>query len=168
MLQRTWLLVLVCAAAQPACKGPAGVCLNANCDAAVPVAVVDDAGPGGALRPGQYRFVVATDYATAEWTCALPGGDCDHDFFTDFEDDEDDGTLSLQARASERGLDVEVLETRGTVWRGPARFVVTVERDGAVVAEQTLEPSYKNLGGDDACAVCLTREGEDPVIHIAG
>lgn len=166
MPHRTWLFVLALAASQAACKGPAGLCLNANCDAAVPVAVIDDAVAGGALRPGQYRFVVSTDYAAAEWTCAVPADGCDFDHFTEFEDGEDSGTLSLQARAGERGLDLEVLETRGTVWRGPARFVVQVERDGALVADETFEPRYENYGAPDACAVCLTREGADPVVHL--
>lgn len=166
MLSRTWLLGLVVALAPVACKGPA-LCLNANCDAAVPVAVVDDAGPGGALRAGEYRFVVTTGYATTEWTCTLPGGSCDHDFFTDFEDGDDSGTLSLQAHAGERGLEVEVLETRGSVWRGPAEFVVQVERDGVLVADETLAPKYVSHGGADGCVVCLAREGDDPVVHIA-
>lgn len=99
MSHRTWLLILAVATAQAACKGPAGVCRNDSCDAAVPVAVVDDGGLGGALRAGAYRFVVATDYAQTEWSCAVPGEDCDHDFFTDFEDGEDDGTLAVQGRA---------------------------------------------------------------------
>lgn len=59
-----------------------------------------------------------------------------------------------------------MLETRGTVWSGPARFVVQVERDGVLVVEETFEPEYSGSGPADACAVCLTREGEDPVVHV--
>lgn len=167
MAERTWLFGLVVALAPIACKGPA-VCLSANCDAAVAVAVVDDAGTGGALRAGAYRFEVSTGYAMTEWTCMLPGEGCDHDFFTDFEDDGDGGTLSVQARAGERGLQIEVLETRGAFWRGPEELVIRVERDGVVVAEETIASTYVGPGDADGCVVCLAREGDDPVIHIAG
>lgn len=167
MFQRTWLLGLVIGLAPAACKGPAGLCLNTSCDAAVPVRVVDDAEAGGKLRDGAYRFVISTDEVEAEWRCAVPAEDCDFDYFTDFEDGEDSGTLSLQARAGETGLDLQVLETRGTVWSGPARFVVQIERDGVMVAEDTFEPRYENYGPADACAVCLTRVGDDElVVHV--
>jgi hypothetical protein len=163
MLNRTCLLVLVAALA--ACRGD-GVCRNDKCDAAVPVAVVDDAGKGGALGAGAYRFIITTGYAETEWSCTLPGGDCDHDFFTDFEDGEDDGTLSVQARLGETGLAVKVLETRANIWSGPEEFAVQVERDGVMLADDSFMPRYRNLGPSDACAVCLTREGASPVVHL--
>lgn len=166
MLQRTWLLGLVVAAAPIGCNKSTGICMNANCAASVPVAVVDDGEPGGRLRAGAYRFVVSTDYAEKEWTCAVPAEDCALDFFTDFEDGEDSGTLSILARSGELGLELEVLETRGNVWSGPARFVVQVERDGELVVEEAFEPRYENHGAPGACAVCLTREGGDLVVHV--
>lgn len=163
MSKRSWLMGLVALAG---CKGPEGLCLQTDCAAAVPVAVVDDAGAGGALRDGAYRFVVATDYAEAAWECALPGGECGTDYFTDFEDGDESGTFSVQARLGERGLEVEVLETRGKVWSGPASFTVRIERDGAVSAEETYAPKYRTPANSEACAVCLTREGGDLVLHV--
>lgn len=164
MLQRTWLLGLVLAAA--GCNKSSGICMNANCEASVPVAVVDDGAAGGRLRAGTYRFVVTTDYAEKSWSCAVPDEDCALDFFTDFEDGEDSGTLSVLARNGETGLELEVLETRGNIWSGPAKFVVTVERDGASVVEQTFEPRYEEPTVPDACAVCLAHKGGDLVVHV--
>ena len=165
MLQRTWLVGLV-VTALAGCRGPEGVCLQAGCEAAVPVAVVDDGGAGGGLRAGAYRFVVGTDYAEAEWTCTLPGGECGHDYFTDFEDGDASGTYAVQARAGETGLEIEVLETRGNVWSGPERLVVRVERDGALSAEESYAVKYRTPATSDAWAVCLSREGGDLVMHL--
>ncbi|MDC0717006.1 hypothetical protein [Nannocystis bainbridge] len=166
MLQRTWLLGLVIAAAPLGCNKSSGICMTPGCEASVPVAVVDDGGPGGRLRPGAYTFRVVTDYAEKSWSCALPADDCALDFFTDFADGEDDGTLSVLARAGETGLELEVLETRGNIWSGPAKFVVAVERDGVTVVEETFEPRYEEPLVPDACAVCLKRKGADLVVHV--
>lgn len=165
MMRGTWLMALMVAAG---CKGPQGLCLQSGCESAVPVTVVDDAGVAGALGPGSYRFVVTTDSAETEWSCELPGGDCGHDYFTDFEDGEDAGTLSLQARAGEQGLVIELLETRGNVWSGPERFTITIERDGEVVGEEAYAPKYRPPLVSDACAVCLTREGGELLLHLPG
>jgi len=140
--------------------------MNASCEASVPVAVVDDGAPGGGLRAGAYEFSVTTDYAEKSWTCALPAEDCALDFFTDFEDGEDSGTLSIVARVGETGLELEVLETRGNVWSGPAEFTVAVERDGAAVVEKTFAPRYEEPAVPDACAVCMKRKGGDLVVHV--
>lgn len=164
MLQRTWLLGLALAAV--GCNKSSGICMNASCEASVPVAVVDDGAPGGRLRAGAYQFSVVTDYAEKSWTCTLPDGDCSLDFFTDFEDGEDTGTLSILARVGETGLELEVLETRGNIWSGPAEFTVVVERDGAVVREETFAPRYEEPAVPDACAVCLKRKGGDLVVHV--
>ncbi|WAS92123.1 hypothetical protein [Nannocystis punicea] len=166
MLQRTWLLGLVLAAAPVGCNKSSGICMNAGCEASVPVVVVDDGQPGGRLRAGSYTFRVATDYAEKTWSCELPAEDCALDFFTDFEDGEDSGTLSIMGRAGETGLELEVLETRGNIWSGPAKFVVAVERDGAPVVEETFEPRYEEPLVPDACAVCLKRKGGDLVVHV--
>lgn len=166
MLQRTWLLGLVIVAATAGCNRSSGLCVNVECPAAVPVAVVDDGEPGGKLRAGEYRFVVSTGYVEKEWTCTVPAEDCGADFFTDFEDGEDSGTLTITARGGETGLEIEVLETRGDVWSGPARFVVEVERDGASVVEETFEPTYQDPIVSDACVVCRTRRGGELVVHV--
>lgn len=166
MMIRTWRIGLVLGAALAACNGPEGVCVDEGCDAAVPVKIVDDGGAAGALRAGMYRFALDAGYATKEWSCALPAEDCQLDFFTDFTDDGVVGTLSVQARLGETGLEVQLLETRGKTWSGPAKFTVQVERDGVMVAEQTFEPQYKPLTGSDACVVCLAREGDAPVLHV--
>ncbi|PCC72739.1 hypothetical protein SAMN02745121_01856 [Nannocystis exedens] len=166
MLQRTWLLGLALAAGVAGCNKSSGICMNANCEASVPVAVVDDGQPGGQLRAGAYTFRVSTDYAEKAWSCTLPADDCALDFFTDFADGEDDGTLSIMARAGETGLEIEVLETRGNIWSGPAKFMVAVERDGEAVVEETFEPRYEEPLVPDACAVCLKRKGRDLVVHV--
>jgi hypothetical protein len=168
MLQRTWLLGLALAAAAAGCNRSSGVCVGAHCPAAVPVRVVDDGEPGGKLRAGEYRFVVSTDYAEKAWTCAVPAEDCALDFFTDFEDGEDSGTLTVVGRSGETGLELEVLETRGNVWSGPARFVVQVERDGALVVEESFEPRYEDRPASDACVVCRMPRGPDLVVHVPG
>ncbi|MDC0671110.1 hypothetical protein [Nannocystis radixulma] len=164
MLQRTWLLGLMLAAA--GCNKSSGICMNANCQASVAVAVVDDGQPGGRLRAGSYTFSVTTDYAEKSWMCAVPDEDCELDFFTDFADGEDDGTLSIRAHLGETGLELDVLETRGNIWSGPAKFAVAVERDGVGVVEETFEPRYEEPAVTDACAVCLKREGDDLVVHV--
>ncbi|MFZ6180755.1 hypothetical protein [Nannocystis pusilla] len=164
MLQRTWLLGLVLAAA--GCNKSSGICMNSSCEASVPLTVVDDGQPGGRLRAGAYTFRVSTDYAEETWSCALPAEDCALDFFTPFEDGEDDGTLSIVAHAGETGLQLEVLEIRGNIWSGPAKFVVAVERDGEPVALETFEPRYEEPLVPDACAVCLKRKGGDLVVHV--
>lgn len=166
MTMRTWRYGLVLGAALAACNGPEGVCVDESCDAAVPVTIVDDGGTAGALRAGSYRFVLDAGYASKEWSCALPADDCQLDYFTDFTDADEVGTLSVQARLGETGLAVQLLETRGKTWSGPAKFSLTVERDGVMVAAQTFEPMYEQLTGSDACVVCLTREGDPPVLHV--
>lgn len=165
MMMRTWRIGLVLGAALAACNDPDGVCVDESCDAALPVTIVDDGGAAGALRAGSYRFVLDAGYASKEWSCALPAETCQLDYFTDFTDDGVVGTLSVQARLDETGLEVHVLETRGKTWSGPAKLSVTVERDGATVAAQTFEPMYKELVSD-ACVVCLAREGDAPVLHV--
>lgn len=166
MMLRTWMTGLTIGCAIAACGGPEGVCVDETCDAAVPLTIVDDGGPAGALRAGMYTFTLTTDYAEKAWSCALPDEACALDWFTDFTDGEETGTLSAQARLGETGLVVQLLETRGKVWSGPARFTVTVERDGAAVAEQTFEPTYRQLTASDRCVVCLGREGDPPVLHV--
>lgn len=160
---RTWLMVLAIAGCQ---SGAEGLCHDATCMAGATVTIADDGGAAGALRAGQYRIVAGTAYAEKEWTCAPPAEDCAVDWFTDFDDGGAAGTLSLQARAGERGLDVDLLETRGKVWSGPGEFFVKVERDGVMVAEQTFKPEYKQVTASDTCVVCLVREGDELVVHL--
>lgn len=164
MRDRTWLIGLVLAVG---CQGGAGgLCHDATCMAGAPVTIADDGGAAGALRAGQYRIVVGTGYAEKEWTCAPPADDCALDWFTDFTDGAETGTLSLQARAGEGGLLVELVETRGEVWSGPATLSVTVERDGEVVAQESFESEYKQVTASDTCVVCLVREGDPLVVHL--
>ncbi len=166
MTMRTGWIGLALGAAFAACGDPGGVCVDETCDAALPVTIVDDGGVGGALRAGAYRLVVDAGYVMKEWTCAPPDTSCALDYFTDFTDGDDVGTLSIQARELAAGFEIKLLETRGKTWSGPATFTVTVERDGVVVAEQAFEPTYKQLTGSDACVVCLAREGDAPALHV--
>ena len=160
---RTWLMVLVIAG----CKGGAGgLCHDATCMAGVTVTIADDGGAAGALRAGTYRIVAGTAYAETEWSCAPPAGDCAADWFTDFDDDGEAGTLSLQARAHAGGLQVDLLETRGNVWSGPEEFFIKVERDGVMVADTSFKEEYKQVTASDTCVVCLVREGDELVIHL--
>lgn len=159
---RTWLVVLAISGCQ---GGAGGLCHDATCMAGATVTIADDGGSAGALRAGEYRIVVSTGYAEREWRCTAPADDCGHEWFTDFSDGDEAGTLSLQARAVVGGLQVELLETRGKVWSGPGEFSVTVERDGAIVADAMFSEQYKQVTGSDTCVVCLVREG-DPLVVV--
>lgn len=166
MTMRTGWIGLALGLALGACGDPGGLCVDETCEAAVPVTLVDDGGVGGALRAGAYRIVVDAGYARKEWTCARPDDDCAVDYFTDFTDDDGAGTLAIQARAAAAGLEIQLLETRGKTWRGPAKFTLTVERDGAVVATQTFEPTYKQVTSAEGCVVCLMVDGDAPALHV--
>lgn len=163
MFNRTWLMVLALAGCT---SGAEGLCHDATCMAGATVTIVDDGGAGGALRAGQYTIVVGTGYAEKSWTCAPPAEDCALDWFTDFSDGAEQGTLSLQARAGAAGLSIELVETRGKVWTGPERFTVKVERDAAVVADAEFEEQYAQVTASDTCVVCLVREGDELVVHL--
>lgn len=166
MRRATWLLGLAIGAGAAACNDVGDLCLQTGCEAGLAVAVVDDAGAGGALREGSYRFTLKTDAAEESWTCAVPAEPCEHDFFVELEGGDAQGTLQLHAEAGERGLEMELVEIRGKVWSGPETLTVTVERDEVVVVEETLSPTYRDPLVPDACALCRTYEGEPLVVHV--
>lgn len=161
---RTWLMVLAISGCQ---GGAEGLCHDATCMAGATVTIADEGGAAGALRAGQYRFVVSAGYAEKEWSCTAPAEDCGLDWFTDFSDGDENGTLSLQVRPGEGGLAVELLETRGKVWSGPEEFSIKIERDGAMVAEAMFTEQYKQVTASDTCVVCLVREGDPLVVTLA-
>lgn len=160
-----WLAGLAIGAAV-ACNDAEGICHDDGCDAAIEVAVVDDAGDGGRLRPGEYSFTLGIGWAEKTWTCSVPAEDCALDSFTPFSGPEVNGTLQIRGEAGERGLELLVLEAIGKVRSGPQSFTVTVKRDGVTVAEETFTPQYSDPGGSDGCVVCRTLAGDPPVVHI--
>lgn len=133
---------ILCSATQlPALSGCSqGGCAQADCDDGLSLIVVSKS--GGSFSPGTYSLEITADDMTSTWLCEVTDqpntSHCTHT-------SADIGELIM---ASGNGVDSFRWQTSAL----PAELTVFVSRDGVLLSNVTIHPSYREIAPNgEAC-----------------
>lgn len=164
------VLAVVLAVVLVGCGDVGGVCLQAEVEPGLTIAVHDAMGPDERPRAGMYTFTVTTEFGVMTWDCEVVADDAtgqgcasDHSLTG-----ENDTALLVSTVAGEEGFRMVLTRLESNVWTGPDEVRVEIERDGEAVADESYAPKYvySQRNGGGGCPQYWVLMGEPPVIGL--